>query len=139
MPVIGGTGPAIFQDVSEHEEGHIYFHGSWDVGGEHTRHSRATLDLEDYAAIKYMARSVHVVVRPTTNEPFKVAATRDGRPIPQADRGDDIRVDDLGNTYLLVDTPRLYTVIRSSAVATGELRLATNSPDFLLYTYTFVA
>ena len=70
-------------------------------------------------------------------ESFKVLVTLDGRPLPAAARGDDVMLDETGRTYFLVDKPRLYNVVRSPQASTSELKLSANSPDFLLYTFTF--
>ena len=96
-----------------------------------------TEDFEDYIAIRYEAASVNVVVRPKGMDSFRVLATIDGRPVPAEDRGDDILVGEDGNTYLEIDRPRMYNVIRSTDVHDGELKLHTSSPDFSLFTYTF--
>ena len=42
-----------------------------------------------------------------------------------------------GRTFLVVNTPRRYNIIRSSEVDTHELRLSTASPDLSLYNFTF--
>ncbi len=128
---------ATFTDPGEYQAGRIYLHGVWEVNKEYARHARATEDFEDYAVIRYTARSVNVVVRPIGRAPFKVVATLDGAPLPADARGDDIKMDDSGRTYFQVDSPRLYNVVRSPRVGIGELKLSANSPDFLLYTYTF--
>jgi hypothetical protein len=74
------------------------------------------------------------VNRPT-GEDYKVYATLDGKPIPKAGRGDDIKEDSRGS-YFVVDEPRMFNVIRS-AYGSHELKLASDSPDFDLYSYTF--
>ena len=69
--------------------------------------------FEDYIAIKYEAASVNVIVRPKGMDSFRVLATVDGMPVPAGGRGDDILVDGDGNTYLDIDGPRMYNMIRS--------------------------
>jgi thiol-disulfide isomerase/thioredoxin len=128
---------ATFMDTFDHEDGRIYLHGTWEVNNEYARHARTTREFEDYVVIKYTARSVNIVVRPLGTEPFNVVATLAGVPIPATARGEDIKVDDSGRTYFQVDSPRLYNVVRSAQIGSGELKIAANSSDFLLYTYTF--
>lgn len=142
---LGNPGPSLvertttFVDGSGHEDGRFYLHGEWESDSESVRHSRATEGFEDYVALGFTAASVNIVVRPEGDTPFPVVATLNGGPIPEDDRGDDIGVDDQGRTFFLVDSPRMYSVVRAREVAFHELRLRVNSTDFVLYTFTFGA
>jgi hypothetical protein len=78
---------------------------------------------------------VNAVLNRPRNRNYRVYATFDGKPIPQNSRGDDIKSDARG-TYFEVTSPRMYNVIRGPW-GTHELRLASDSPDFDLYSYTF--
>ena len=133
------SGPADFTDPGDHVNGQYYLQGLWETDSESVRHRWATENYEHYVAINYTAASVNIVVRPEGEEPFTVLATLNGAPIPEAHRGDDILVDDQGRTYLRIDTPRLYNVIRSDSVGNNELELRVNSTAFRLYTFTFGA
>ncbi len=126
-----------FTDSGDHTDGRFYLQGTWSIDRESVTHSRSTEGFEDYIAIAYEAVSVNVVLRPMGVGPFKVLATVDGKPAIADDRGDDIVVGDDGRTYLEIDEPRMYSVVRSSEIHDGELRLHTGSPDFSLFTYTF--
>ena len=140
---LGNEKPAIgklstdFQDPGDHVGGRFYLHGVWSIDRESVTHSRPTEGFGDYIAIAYEAASVNVVLRPRGVNPFRVLATVDGKPVAESHRGDDIVVDDNGDTYLNIDGPRMYNVVRSTSVHDGELKLHTGSPDFSLYTYTF--
>ena len=127
-----------FTDPGLHDNGRMYLQGRWVLGPESVRHAETTTDFEDYVAILYIAASVNVVIRPDeAAEAFPVVVTHNGAPIPEALRGDDIQTDDAGRTFLLVDEPRLYNVIRGGGVHTGALKLRVNSDEFLFYTFTF--
>ena len=126
-----------FTDSGERGTGKFYLQGDWTGDLESIRHGRTTEDLEDYVAIEYQAASVNGVMRPAGAEPFAVDVTVDGDPVPEAMRGDDIQVDEAGRTTVLVDEIRLYNIIRSTEISRHELRLASNSKDFVLYTFTF--
>ena len=127
-----------FTDPGQHETGRMYLNGRWELGAERVRHAETTTDFENYVAILYVAASVNAVIRPDeTAESFPVIVTHNGAPIPESLRGDDIQIDDAGRTFFLVDEPRLYNVIRSGSVHTGELKLRVNSDEFLFYTFTF--
>jgi thiol-disulfide isomerase/thioredoxin len=61
--------------------------------------------------ISYRARDVYAVLDRGTREPVDVVLTRDGKPIPEAQRGKDIRVLPDGQTVLTIDEPRMYYLV----------------------------
>ncbi|MCH8191984.1 MAG: redoxin family protein [Chloroflexi bacterium] len=119
------------------KENRIYLKGSWIVGQESSKHARSTEAFEDEVVLRYWARSVNLVIRPEGDEPFDLKVTLDGKPLEDYDAGPDIRFDDNGESYVRVDTPRLYVLV-SSPVADGhELRLSSNSDAFAFFAFTF--
>ena len=128
-----------FTDSGEQAAGKFYLQGHWTADRESIRHGRTTEDLEDYVAVEYQAASVNGVMRPAGVSPFVVDVTIDGDPVPEAMRGDDIQVDEAGRTLILVEEVMLYNIIRSAEISRHVLKLASNSKDFVLYTFTFGA
>lgn len=123
------------EDLEPH---HIYFQGPWLVEAERTKHARVTGDYADYIALKYSAKSVNAVLTSDTGEAYRVRVTLDGEYLTEANKGADIRIGEAGESYLLVDEPRLYAIIDSPAYTQRqELRLSSNSPDFGLFAFTF--
>ena len=96
---------------------------------------RATTDLSDYILIRYHGTEVNTVVNRPNDRDYRVYVTLDGQPIPQSDKGDDIQYDARGS-YFEVTSPRMYNLIRGANGA-HELKLASDSPDFDLYSFTF--
>ena len=128
-----------FTDSGERAAGKFYLQGHWTADRESIRHGRTTEDLEDYVAIEYQAASVNGVMSLAGAEPFAVDVTIDGDPVPEAMRGDDIQVDEAGRTFISIDEIRLYNIIRDAEVGRHVLNLASNSKDFVFYTFTFGA
>ena len=116
----------------------IYFHGSWAVGPEQITHARATDDYADYIALNYSAKSVNAVLTSAAGDDYRVRVTLDGEYLTAENRGADIQIGDDGESYILVNEPRLYEIVNSPAYTTGkELRLSSNSADFSLFAFTF--
>jgi thiol-disulfide isomerase/thioredoxin len=128
-----------FDDPGEHENQHLYMQGLWHTGSESLTHARTTTDFEDYVAIKYNAKTVNAVLGHDGVIEYRVWVTLDGMPIgpPQADA--DIRFDDAGNSYVLVDEARMYRLIRTVDYEQHKLKLSSNSDQFELFTLTFGA
>ena len=117
---------------------YIYFHGSWAVGPEQMTHARITDDYADYIALTYSAKSVNAVLTSYTGDSYRVRVTLDGEYLTNENRGADIRIADDGESYLLVNEPRLYEIVNSPAyTAEKDLRLSSNSADFSLFAFTF--
>jgi len=126
---------ATFKDPGRHREGKIYANGSWITRYQSLQHARTTTNLNDYIVIRYTGTEVNVVVNRPNGRDYKVYATLDGKSIPKADKGDDIKYDS-GGSYFLVESPRMFNVYRGT-YGTHELKLASQSPDFDIYSYTF--
>lgn len=117
---------------------YIYFHGSWAVGPEQMTHARVTEDYADYIALTYSAKSVNAVLTSYAGGAYRVRVTLEGEYLTEENRGADIRIAADGESYLLVDEPRLYEIVNSPAyTAEKELRLSSNSADFSLFAFTF--
>lgn len=129
---------ANFQAPSELDPHHIFYHGSWEVGLENTRHARTTNNYEDYLALNYSAKSVNAVLTSFTEEPYRVRVTLDGEYLTEENKGLDVQIGDDGESYIMVNKPRLYEIVNSPQYSQRkELRLSSNSPDFEIFAFTF--
>ena len=99
---------------------------------------RVSDDYSDYIGLRYSAKSVNAVLTSDTGEDYRVRVTLDGEYLTEANKGVDIHIGEDGESYLLVDEPRLYEIIDSPFYTQRqELRLSSNSPDFGLFAFTF--
>ena len=115
----------------------LYLRGLWRAETEYIRHARVTTDFEDALLLDYTAGSVNLVIRPEDPEPFDLLLLLDGEPLGRELRGDDVRVGEDGQTYVRVDSPRLYSLVRSDEFAGHRLTIAANSDAFAFYAFTF--
>ncbi|MCH2501893.1 MAG: redoxin domain-containing protein [Dehalococcoidia bacterium] len=125
--------------ITEDQQPHkIYFEGAWHVGAESSTHGRMTEWFEDYLALVYSATSVNAVLTSASGEPYKVRITVDDEYLTDFNKGSDIIIGDDGESYLWVTSPSLYNVISNdSYVRRQNLKMASNSPDFGLFAFTF--
>ena len=128
--------PILLEDPGDHQNHFLYLQGIWINGLESIQHARVTEDLEDYAALKYFGNSVNVVLQ-TKGEPYRVYLTVDEGPIPVTDRGADIKVGKDGRTFIFVDQDRMYRLIESPVYGGHEMKLSSNSNEFVIYAFTF--
>jgi len=129
---------ANFSITEDHQPHKIYFEGAWHVGPESSTHGRVTESFEDYLALVYSATSVNAVLTSDSGEPYKVRITVDDEYLTDSNKGSDIIIGDDGESYLWVTSPSLYNVISNdSYVRRQNLKMASNSPDFGLFAFTF--
>ena len=127
-----------FEAPRELEPHLIYYHGSWQVGFENTKHARTTTDYEDYLLVSFSAKSVNAVMISFSEEPYRVRVTMDGEYLTEENKGLDVQIAEDGESYLVVDQPRLYEIINNPEYTQDRvLRLSSNSPDFEIFAFTF--
>ena len=116
----------------------IYFNGPWFIGTESARHAEETAHFDDYLALVYSSRSVNAVLTSESGDPYQVRITVNGEYLTEDNKGDDIIIGEDGVSYLSVTEPRLYKIVEHPTWEGGqELRMASMSDDFGLYSFTF--
>ena len=116
----------------------VYLNGDWHIGPESVKHARMTGQYEDYIAINYSAKSVNAVITSESGEPYRVRVTMDDDYLTEDNKGMDVMIDANGESYILVDEPRLYAIVDNPTYTRrASLKLHPNSADFGLFAYTF--
>jgi thiol-disulfide isomerase/thioredoxin len=144
-----------YQDPGEHFNHFIYLQGLWRNGPESITHARNTSDFEDYVAIKFFATSVNAVMSADRPPPViedspglepgerrtgaLLRVTLDGQPLTPEQAGQDVQFDGESNSFVLVDEPRLYSLVELEEFASHDLQVRVNSPGLSLFTFTFGA
>ena len=127
-----------FTAPEELETNLVYFNGFWQINAESAEHGRETSGYADYIALKFNSRSVNAVLTSESGEPYRVRLTLDGEYLTAENKGDDVLLGPDGESYLLVDTPKLYKLVENPEYRQGQtLRMAADSADFGLYSFTF--
>ena len=134
-----GSTDTDYTDPGNWQNHHIYLQGLWHNGEESLRHARMTEEFEDYMALRFNAVEVNVVLRTQSETPYTVQIRMDGEPLTSEDAGTDIWFDDEGRSFITVDEPRLYALVRLNAFESHELTLSSNSDEFEVFAFTFGA
>jgi thiol-disulfide isomerase/thioredoxin len=133
------SGESVYQDPGTHEDGVIYPHGAWAQGSESLLHTRQTSTPQDYVALKYHALGLNAVLKPERGKPIRLGVEQDGRPVAKADAGADLRYDAAGRSYVLVDQPRMYNLVKNAKFGRRELKLLAADEGLGLYSFTFTS
>jgi len=127
---------ASYTDPGNHQDGKLYAQGRWFNDGESLRHMDMLSSPDDYIALRYHAVEVNLVMKPEKGLPARVYVSQDGLPVPDDERGNDIKKDGNGMTYVEITEPRMYNLINGK-MGTHDLRLSTASDGVGLYAFTF--
>jgi thiol-disulfide isomerase/thioredoxin len=128
-----------YRDPGDWEDGMVYLQGSWKNNHEALVSTRASSAPRDYLAIRYHALEVNAVLRPETGRPVRIWVFHDDKPVAKKDAGADIRYDSQGRSYVLMDQPRMYRLIKNAEFGQHNLKLAPAAAGMGIYTFTFVS
>lgn len=126
-----------YKDPGKYVDGKIYLNGKWLATPESLRHEGSTPSLSDYIAVQYNAVEVNAVLKTTDEEPVKVFIVQDGKPLNEENKGIDVAIDADSRSYVLVTSPKMYNLIKTSEFGSHVLQLYTDSDGLSLYAFTF--
>lgn len=128
-----------YRDAHAHVDGLLYANGPWKNLPEAFISSRDSPYPQDWIALRYHAIEANCVMKPEDGKPLRVYIYQDGKAVPPGDRGPDLKDDGDGKTYVLVDRPRMYALIKNAHFGQHELRLATAQSGLGIYSFTFTS
>ncbi|HEX7078822.1 MAG TPA: redoxin domain-containing protein [Candidatus Eisenbacteria bacterium] len=112
-------------------------HGLWRNEADDLEHARATPTPKDYIGIRYHGREVYAVMNLRSGSGVRVYVSRDGKPVPTANRGVDVKADPRGRTYIDVSDGRMYYVIQGEDDGQHDLRLLPTAAGLAVNSFTF--
>lgn len=94
-------------------------------------------DKHGEAQLRYHARSVYAVLSvDNPKKPVRVELLQDGKPLDANDAGVDVHFDSQGS-FVEVNEPRMYYLVKNPAFAAHLLALEPQSQDFALHSFTY--
>lgn len=130
--------PFMFKDRGQRVERGFFLNGLWKNEEDAFEHTRSTSDLTDYLGLIYMGHEVYSMVKAAgEKKDARIYVTRDEGPVPPEMRGQDLKVDDEGQTYFNIEEPRLYYLISNEDQDVHELRLWIKQPGISIQSFAF--
>ena len=128
-----------YTDPGEHRNHFLFLQGQWLSTEESLEYEGAESSYEGYIGFRFFANEVNAVLEhePGTSYDFRVEM--DGAPVPETSAGADIQYDDEGNSFVTVDSARLYRLIRQADVTSHDLLLKPADDRFSVFAFTFGA
>ncbi len=128
-----------YTDPGERKNHFLFIHGEWLNTPESLDHTRVSADYEDYIGFRFFASEVNAVLNHEPGKPYDFRVTMDGDPVPEDSAGADIQYDNEGNSFVTVDSPRMYRLVRQADVSSHELLIRPADDRFSVYAFTFGA
>ncbi len=131
---VGGLGDArVFADPHTYQEGTFYLAGAWVLDEEAARFVPQTgAGAGGRVVLRYRAAAVNAVLSSHSGAAAAVQVRLDGQPLPATAGGADV-----ADGVLSLREARLYSLVQHPNIEEHVLELVTDSPDLVLYTFTF--
>ncbi len=126
-----------YTDQGLHLLGRVYLKGKWYNEREFMRFDGSRSE-KGHISLGYEALEVNSVLDAVGNPPCKVLAYQDGKPLTRDNAGLDVSFDTKGQSYVVVDGPRMFNVVSNREFGQHELELVAATPGLALYTFSFV-
>ncbi len=116
----------------------FFVQGKWHNGPDaFTSVSSSTPKNIVSLGITYYGSDVYSVLGRNSKNPVNVIVTRDGKPVPPSKRGQDVKVNKNGETYITINQPRMYYVITKENENKHELKFYPEDSGISIYSFTF--
>jgi thiol-disulfide isomerase/thioredoxin len=126
--------PAEYSDPKFYLDGKFYAQGNWIAKRDAFETGQDS--GQNYVVLRYSAGNVDGVIASSGNESV-IHIEHDDRPIATEFRGDDIVVDEAGDTVLKINEPKLFNIIKTSELGEHTLKLMPSSAGISFYSFSF--
>ncbi len=119
--------------ASSRQDGAIYLQGFWHLTSE----AAVSGESNGYLALRYHAIQLVVVMRPEGGGAVRVNVAQDDRPVAREDAGKDLRYDERGRSYVIVDASRAYDLVMNARFGTHDVKLSPAGSGLGIYDFAF--
>ena len=119
-----------YADPGRHMEGLAFLGGRWRVEPESARADAPGASL----AIRYTSKDVNLVMAPPAGSSVRAEVILGDGEKP----GDDVKLE-AGRAFVIVDRPRMYSLVSNDSVVSGALKIRTEAAGLSVYAFTFIS
>jgi thiol-disulfide isomerase/thioredoxin len=125
-----------YEDPNVYVPGRLYLHGDW-LNDRNYLKINTDSPHGGYLIVVYQAKEVYAVIKPEGEKSFQVFIQQDGQYLSRGDKGTDIRYDEAGRSYFVVNEARLYNLVSNREFGDHVMKLNTRSNGFAIFAMTF--
>ena len=124
--------------IVDSRDGEVATHGRWDAEPDGLRLGQTNRDQSGFLRVVYRGAQALAVLAPPENEPrARFFVKQDDLWLHEGNKGRDIRFDDDGRSFVLLDEPRLYDLTRESYHTPHELYLIPDRQGATVHGFSF--
>lgn len=125
--------PRDYRDPGAHENGAFYLDGNWYSTPESSNTSNG-----GSLALKYHAAELNAVLAPLPpRQSVQVTVQQNGAHLTKANAGRDVQISAQGVSFVVVDSPRMYNLVRNPEFNEYDLKLSALFGGLSVYAFTF--
>ena len=127
-----------YEDPQIYFQGRFYADGTWLNERDSLRFAGAGSNRSGQIILNYQGCEANAVMDPDSGS-LEVTVKQDNQYLTDENKGEDVRIDEDGRSFVLVDSPRLYHVARNREYGEHNLRLAAATSGWAMYSLSFVS
>ncbi|MBI4810786.1 MAG: redoxin domain-containing protein [Ignavibacteriales bacterium] len=112
-----------YDDPKYYVEGRLYLDGDWFNDRNYLKLD-TTNPAGGFLTFLYQAQEVDLVIKPEGEKGFQVFVNQDDSPLSRGDKGTDIRYNEEGKSYFIVDDARVYNIVKNREFSEHKIKLA---------------
>lgn len=114
----------------------VYLEGDWFSAAEYVEKVN---EAPGQILLQYRAAEVNLVLMPPEDRSAQVFVVQDCEFLSKDAWGEDVREDEFGKPYVLIDRPRMYRLVKNPDFETHKLALSMPDSGIRVYAFTFVS
>ncbi len=127
-----------YTDPGYYLEGRVYLSGNWLINQHFIKMENEEIQ-EGNIKLRYQAKEVNVVIKPEGEKKFQVFVMQDDNFLTHENAGKDIRIDEEGRSYVVINEANLYNVVDNREFGEHILKIYSYSNGFAFYSISFVS
>ena len=120
-------------------DGQAAVSGEWqaDKNGMIYRGKKGAQAGPDKLVMRYHARELYAVINVSHGHPSALYIQQDGKDLTAANKGEDVKLDSQGHSYIEVREPRMYYLVQNPAFGAHTVSLTATKPGLTVNSFTF--
>ena len=122
------------------DDGHAAVSGKWETDPNGMIYNGKPQELKEDASrmrVTFHATEIYAVMNVAAGKPERLYILQDGKPLTADNKGADVKIDDKGQSYIDVDSSRMYYLVSNAQFSNHELDLIPTLPGIMIDSFTF--
>jgi thiol-disulfide isomerase/thioredoxin len=121
-------------------DGYAAVSGKWETDPNGMIYEGKTQEPKQDASrlrVPYHATEIYAVMNVAQGKPERLYILQDGKPLTAENKGADVKIDDKGQSYIDVDSSRMYYLVSNAQFSSHVVDLIPTAPGIMIDSFTF--